>query len=51
MNTIIKTLKKLAGVVAPLALALAVVTANSTCICFSNQPTPPAALNKYKAVK
>ena len=51
MNTMIKTLKKIAGVVAPLALALAVVTANSTCIAFSNQPTPPEALNKHKAVK
>lgn len=47
----IKTLKKIAGAVAPLALALAVITANSTCICFSNQPTPPEQLNKYKAVK
>lgn len=47
----IKTLKKLAGTIAPLALALAVITANSTCIAFSNQPTPPAQLNKYKANK
>lgn len=47
----IKTLKKLAGAVAPLALLLAVFTANSTCIAFSNQPTPPEQLNRFKAVK
>ena len=47
----IKTLKKLAGAVAPLTLLLAVFTANSTCIAFSNQPTPPEQLNRFKAVK
>lgn len=47
----LKTLKKLSGVVAPLALVLAIITANSTCIAFTNQPTPPEQLNRYKMVK
>lgn len=38
---------KLSSVVAPLALALAVSTANSTCWYYTYQPKAPAGLSKY----
>ena len=33
---------------APLALALAIITANSTCYFFSYQPDVPKSLDKYR---
>ena len=36
------------AVIAPLALALAIMTANSTCFVFTHQPTPPSCLAKYR---
>ena len=36
------------AVIAPLALAIAIMTANSTCYIFSYQPTPPKSLSKYR---
>ena len=47
-----KTISKVIGSItkfsAPLALALAIMTENSTCFCFTYQPTPPACLKKYR---
>lgn len=38
--------RKLSRFVAPLALSLAILTANSTCFYLSYQPDEPAALKK-----
>ena len=38
---------KLSGIVAPLALALAVSTANSTCWYYTYQPKAPEVLSRY----
>lgn len=44
-----KLITKSTEVVAPLALALAVMTANSTCFFFTYQPEVPESLKKYRA--
>lgn len=44
-----KYITKAAGVVAPLALALAVMTANATCYFFTYQPEVPKSLKKETA--
>lgn len=41
-------MRRVVGAIAPMALALAVYTANSTCLFFSYQPKEPAALQRYK---
>jgi cyclic lactone autoinducer peptide len=51
MKTIKSYIIQMSKIVAPLALALAVLTANSTCICFTNQPKEPDSLRKYKIDK
>jgi cyclic lactone autoinducer peptide len=40
-------LNKVSRIVAPLTLALAIITANSTCYFFSYQPDVPQCLKKY----
>lgn len=39
---------KAGKITAPLALALAIMTANSTCYFFSYQPDVPKSLDKYQ---
>ena len=39
--------RRLSSIAAPLALALAVVTANSTCWWFTYQPDVPDTMKKY----
>lgn len=51
MSELTTITQKVTKYIAPLALALAVITANSTCICFSNQPTPPEQLSKFRKYK
>lgn len=48
MKRIKNFLSRSLTVVAPLALALAVFTANSTCLFFSYQPDEPEGLQRYK---
>lgn len=39
---------KISGIIAPFALALAILTANSTCFYYTFQPNEPACMNKYR---
>lgn len=48
MKKIKSFLSRALTVVAPMALALAVFTANSTCLFFSYQPDEPEGLQRYK---
>lgn len=47
-NKILNLINKTSKFVAPLALALAIMTANSTCYCFTYQPDVPKSLDKYR---
>lgn len=40
-------LKSLSHILAPLMLALAIVTVNSTCWCFTFQPEVPKELERF----
>lgn len=44
MKKIMSFVMKASAGLAPMALALATLTANSTCICFTYQPDVPAKL-------
>lgn len=48
MKNIKTTIANRLVAIAPLALALAIMTANSTCFVFTHQPTPPLGLTKYR---
>lgn len=47
-NKILSLINKTSKFVAPLALTLAIMTANSTCYCFTHQPDVPKSLDKYR---
>lgn len=38
---------RISKIMAPVALALAVLTVNSTCFCYSYQPDVPQSLKKH----
>lgn len=44
----LNVLIQLGKIVAPLAMAMAIFTANSTCYFFSYQPDTPKSLDKYR---
>ncbi len=46
-NVIPNLLTKTAKMIAPLVLALAVSTANTTCLFFTYQPEEPESMKKY----
>ncbi len=48
MEKLKRTIKKASGIIAPLAHSLAVMSMYSTCVLFSNQPTPPKQMDKYR---
>ncbi len=48
MDKLKRTIQKASGIIAPLAHSLAVTTMNSTCFLFTNQPTPPKQMDKYR---
>lgn len=48
MKKITKFLVRLVSAAAPLSLALAILTSNSTCYWFTHQPDVPASLARYK---
>lgn len=47
-NKLFNLISKTSRLVAPFALALAIMTANSTCYFFSYQPDVPKSLDKYR---
>lgn len=47
-NKLSNLINKTSKFMAPFALALAIMTANSTCYFFSYQPDVPKSLNKYR---
>lgn len=47
-NKLSNLISKTSRLVAPFALALAIMTANSTCYFFSYQPDVPKGLDKYR---
>jgi cyclic lactone autoinducer peptide len=47
-NKIANMINKSSKIIAPFALALAIMTANSTCFFFSYQPDVPKSLDKYR---
>ena len=47
-NKLFKIVNRAGEIVAPLALAMAIMTANSTCYFFSYQPDLPKSLDKYR---
>lgn len=47
-NRFLSIISKAGKITAPLALALAIMTANSTCYFFSYQPDVPQGLEKYR---
>lgn len=47
-NAIANLLTKTVKMIAPLVLALAVSTANTTCLIFTYQPKEPENLKKYR---
>lgn len=46
-NNISRLITRTAGMIAPLALALAVASANATCYIFTYQPEEPKSLKSY----
>lgn len=48
MKKVKSVIGRMLSVVAPMALALAVFTANSTCFIFSHQPDEPTGIEEYK---
>ena len=47
-NKLFNLISKTSRLVAPFALVLAIMTANSTCYFFSYQPDVPKGLDKYR---
>lgn len=47
-NKLFKIINRAGEIVAPLALAMAIITANSTCFFFTCQPDVPKSLDKYR---
>lgn len=47
-NRFLSIISKAGKITAPLALALAIMTANSTCYFFTHQPDVPRSLDKYR---
>ena len=47
-SKILSLINEASKFVAPLALSLAIMTANSTCYCFTYQPDMPKSLDKYR---
>lgn len=48
-NTFAHLITRVSKLIAPLALALAVTTANATCYFFTYQSEAPKSLEKYRA--
>ena len=47
-NKLYSAISRISKIAAPFALALAVMTVNSTCYFFSCQPDVPKSLDKYR---
>lgn len=47
-NKLLNIINKASKIVAPFALAMAIMTANSACYFFTCQPDVPKSLDKYR---
>lgn len=47
-NKVFKIINRAGEIVAPLAMVMAIMTANSTCYFFTCQPDVPKSLDKYR---
>lgn len=49
-KTLVYLITRASKLIAPLALVLAVTTANATCFFFTYQPVIPESIEKYHAI-